>query len=590
MKSTLKKYYNILRDFIFRISIGKLVAILLVLLVTTATYAIAGISYNLSEQIIRRKTDRYCKDILKEISANIDMKLEEVDNLTTFICYNETIQSQINKINRSGDDSVLYEKKVLEKELINMTVANKSLKEITILTSSGQSAWISQPNTEFTVDSPILNSLHEQQGSLCWITVMKEDGPEIMAGRTINDLGHQTSIGDFLVHFDEQILHNILKQKEFFEEGTLCIIDQNGTILSSNIPDDIGRTHIYQNLLAETTESTTNLKLDNSQEWLTFCNIANADWKLVSLIPNIAYEKEIIWLRRCIFLISFATIFAATLLIISLANKLFFPLKQLGNMMKSVGDGNFDVSKPSYYKNDIGELYDYFIDMVCKVQKLINTTNQQQLLLQKAELNSLRMQINPHFIYNTLESVKWMAYINDNEEIVTMVKALGDFMRNNISGPEFITVKKELENANCYLTIQKLRYEKKLEVQIEIDSRLYQAQIPKLILQPLIENSIVHGLEPKAEMGKIQIKGWKQEEDLFIEVTDNGIGFSMDALRHLDLNAPIPANSEKSGNLGMKNVHQRIQMYYGKEYGLEIRSKFGFETTVRIKLPYRYLT
>lgn len=583
MKSTLKKYYRVLRDFIFQISIGKLVSFLLILLVTLATYAIAGISYNLSEQIIQRKTDRYCKDILSEISTNINVKLEEVDNLTTFICYNETIQSQINKINRLDPDSVLYEKKILEKELINMTVANKSLKEITILTSSGHSAWISQPNTEFTIDSPILDTLHQHQGSLCWITLNKEEGPEVIAGRTINDLGVQTSIGDFLVHFDEQILHNILKQKNFFEEGTLCIIDEDGIILSSNIPEYIGQTHAYQNLL---TGTDSNIKLDNSQEWLTFCNIANADWKLVSLIPDIAYEREIIQLRRCIFLISFLTIIMATILVISLTNKLFFPLQQLGKMMKSVGDGNFNVSKPAYYKNDIGELYDYFIDMVCKVQKLINTTNHQQLLLQKAELNSLRMQINPHFIYNTLESIKWMAYVNDNEEIVTMVKALGDFMRNNISGPEFITVEKELENVNCYLTIQKYRYEKKLEVQIEIEPQLYPARIPKLILQPLIENSIVHGLEPKSEKGKVHIKGWLDGQDLFIEITDNGVGFPKEVLRQLDLNSPIPMNSIKSGNLGMKNVHQRIQMYYGKEYGLEIRSTFGIETSVRIKLPY----
>lgn len=588
MKAMLRNHYRILRDFIYQISIGKLVSLLLILLITAATFAIAGISYNLSEQIIRRKSDRYCKDILKEISSNIDMKLQEVDNLTTFICYNETVQSQINKINRLENSFVLYEKKVLEKELINMTVANKSLKEITILTSSGQSAWISQPNTEFTIDSPILDTLHRNQGSLCWITLIKDDGPQVIAGRTINDLGLQTSIADFLVHFDEQILHNILQQKAFFEDGTLCIIDRNGTILSSNIPKYIGQTHQYQNLLADTTETASNIKLDNSQEWLTFCNIANADWKLVSLIPNIAYEREIIWLRRCIFLIAFCTISVTTVLVISLTNRLFYPLRQLGNMMKTVGDGNFNVSKPAHYRNDIGELYDYFIDMVCKVQKLITTTNQQQILLQKAELNSLRMQINPHFIYNTLESIKWMAYINDNEEIVTMVKALGDFMRNNISGPEFITVEKELENANCYLTIQKRRYEKKLEVQIEMDPQLYQSQIPKLILQPLIENSIVHGLEPKSEQGKIHIRGWRQDSDLIIEITDNGVGFSKEILQALDLNAPAPLHPGKGSNLGMRNVHQRIQMYYGKEYGLAIRSEFGIETTVRIRLPCKY--
>lgn len=215
--------------------------------------------------------------------------------------------------------------------------------------------------------------------------------------------------------------------------------------------------------------------------------------------------------------------------------------------MKSVGKGDFNVYKPAYYQNDIGILYDYFIDMVKEVQNLIQTTNQQQILLQKTELNSLRMQINPHFIYNTLESIKWIAYMNGNKEIVVMVKALGDFMRCNISGPEFITIEKELENIHCYLTIQKFRYNDKLDVQIDIPPELYRAKIPKLLIQPLIENSIVHGLEQKAGNGEIVIKGTREQEDVIIDIIDNGIGFSKLSLENLDLDFISPEDTRKNG-------------------------------------------
>ena len=537
MKCKISKRLKSFRDSIYRISVQHLVAALLILLITVSTLAITGISYTLSEQIISKKNSKYCIDILNEISTNIHTKLKEVDSLTTYICYNETVQSQINKMNHARGDSFLYEKKILEKELINMTVANESLKEMTIMTSSGQSAWISQPYPEFSSASPILDTLYSQQGSLCWITLDKEDTPTIIAGRTINDLGVQKIIGYFLVRFDDKLLTDILEQKEYFKDGSLCIVDGKGTILSSNQPGERGKMYPSFHLL---TEATVSKKLDDSQEWLTSCIIPGSEWRLVSTIPNISYEKEIIWLRGCVIIIALAMIIVAIFISIAITRQLFLPLDKLCQMMKSVGKGDFNVSKPAYYQNDIGVLYDYFIDMVKEVRNLIQTTNQQQLRLQKTELNSLRMQINPHFIYNTLESIKWIAYMNDNKEIVIMVKALGDFMRSNISGPEFITIEKELENIHCYLTIQKFRYNDKLDVRIDIPPDLYHAKIPKLLIQPLIENSIVHGLEQKAGDGKIIIKGIREQEDVIIDIIDNGIGFSKLSLENLDLDFISP--------------------------------------------------
>lgn len=572
MKCKISKRLKSFRDSIYRISVQHLVAALLILLITVSTLAITGISYTLSEQIISKKNSKYCIDILNEISTNIHTKLKEVDSLTTYICYNETVQSQINKMNHARGDSFLYEKKILEKELINMTVANESLKEMTIMTSSGQSAWISQPYPEFTSASPILDTLYSQQGSLCWITLDKEDTPTIIAGRTINDLGVQKIIGYFLVRFDDKLLTDILEQKEYFKDGSLCIVDGKGTILSSNQPGERGKMYPSFHLL---TEATVSKKLDDSQEWLTSCIIPGSEWRLVSTIPNISYEKEIIWLRGCVIIIALAMIIVAIFISIAITRQLFLPLDKLCQMMKSVGKGDFNVSKPAYYQNDIGVLYDYFIDMVKEVRNLIQTTNQQQLLLQKTELNSLRMQINPHFIYNTLESIKWIAYMNDNKEIVIMVKALGDFMRSNISGPEFITIEKELENIHCYLTIQKFRYNDKLDVRIDIPPDLYHAKIPKLLIQPLIENSIVHGLEQKAGDGKIIIKGIREQEDVIIDIIDNGIGFSKLSLENLDLDFISPEDTRKNGGLGMKNVHQRIKMYYGESYGLSVTSEYG---------------
>ena len=571
--------------FIFhKISIQKIMILTLTFIITFSALIIAGISYTLSEKIIHRKTLEYTTDILGETSNNISTKLAEIDNLTTYICCNTTIQAQIKRLNFADSNSQIYEeKRILEKELINMTVANDYLKETTIITSTYQAAWLSQPTLNFPPESDVYRTLDNTSGGLCWITILDDDAPQIVAGRIVNDLGSQQKLGYLLVRFDTELLLDMLSQKKLFEAGLVCIIDENGTIIASNQETSLGNT--YQNFhLIQSHPSPQKLKQSN--EWLTYCSIPGTSWKLVSSIPSVAYEREIIQLRNYIVILSLIIVFLSIVIAARTSKLIFQPIKNLCKIMPSVGQGNFDVIEPSQYQNEIGELYNYFFNMVQDIQTLIYKTKQQQQMLQKTELNSLRMQINPHFIYNTLESIKWIAYMEENEEIVTMVKALGDFMRSSISGSEFISVEKELDNIQCYLTIQKFRYGDKLSVKISIPEELYQAQIPKLLLQPLIENAMVHGLEQKMGNGVISISGFVQNSDLYIDIIDNGIGFSCVALEKLNAALNTPNDTSVSFGLGMRNVHQRIQMYYGEIYGLKVTSQYGVETRVQIHIPF----
>lgn len=576
---------NFIRDRLFSIPIRNLIAALFVFLIICSTLLIASLSYNLSESAIEEKTSGYCVDLLNEMGTTICKERDEINSLSTYICYNETIQNQLIRLNQTSGRDYYSEKAILEKEIINMTVANSSMKAITLMTKNGQSAWISQPEPSFTPDMPVWSVLSKKKGSIYWFAEKEEDEQiRLYAGRVIYNLGTQKEIGYFLVRFDEKIFSDILVQKEFFKQGHLFIIDSSGTVISSNQEGNLGKKYSYPGDLSKTPS---NYKLNETQEWITLCDIPNSNWKLVSVIPCVAYEKEIIALRKYIFLIASATIVIGIVVVIYLTRKLFAPLTDLCQIMESVGKGNFNITKPYYYQNDIGTLYDYFINMVHETQNLLVTTQRQQTLLQKSELNSLRMQINPHFIYNTLESIKWIAFINHSEEIVTMVTALGNFMRNNISGSEFVTLEKELENIKCYLTIQKLRYRDKFEVEFDIATELLSAQMPKLLLQPLVENAIVHGLEPMIGIGKILIRGRLENSDIVICIIDNGIGFTEDSLEYQNQNLAVPGDNDHRESLGIKNVHQRIQMYYGEKYGLSISSQYGIETNVCLRIPYK---
>ena len=196
--------------------------------------------------------------------------------------------------------------------------------------------------------------------------------------------------------------------------------------------------------------------------------------------------------------------------------------------------------------------------------------------IRKYELNMLYSQINPHFLYNTLDTIVWMAEFNNNSEVIETTKSLAEFFRLSLNNGEMITtIDKEINHVRQYLIIQKKRYQDKLNYQISIDENLKKIKIPKLILQPIVENSIYHGIKELDTNGLIKIKVFEENKDIIILITDNGIGY--------DINNKVKS-SKKLGGVGLKNVDERIKLFYGDRYGLHIKSEVGIGTVVTIRL------
>ena len=565
------------------VSIRKQVAALLLLFIVVPVTTLAVISYNLSKQVIQRKTTLYNIDILTEISNNIERRLGEIDSLTVYICCNDSIQNRVKAINAASERGRLVAlKQQLVRELINMTVANSAIREFTLCTTSGVETGNSLVGTTSVISyAPSdLERLRDARGSLVWIARSGDD-PSILLGREINDLATQQPIGYLIARYDDSVLTNILDDTSYFEDGALHLIDEGNRVISSNRPGVLGQPFEYAGVLDAGKDS---MYVPGAGLYVSYCPVPGTGWRLVSVIPAVFYEKEILQLRLYTVLLAAGVALIMMLIAWRFARNLINPIMNLCAVMHKVGDGDFDVKQPVPYRNEIGMLYRYFYQMVDRVQELIRQTNSQQQLIQKAELNSLRMQINPHFIYNTLESIKWIAHLNKNEDIVVMVKALADFMRSSISGSEFVTLKTEMTSVENYLTIQKYRYGSRLAVQIDVPEALEGMMIPKFILQPLIENAIVHGLEQKVGTGCVSIRAKRDAEDVRIVIADNGIGIPQEALNGLDLD--VSDAKSDSGGIGLRNVHQRIRMYYGKKYGLRVESIFGIETTVSIRVPF----
>lgn len=272
----------------------------------------------------------------------------------------------------------------------------------------------------------------------------------------------------------------------------------------------------------------------------------------------------------------------ALCLIISLmlSRSISLPVSRLDRAMAKVKDGDLSIRVHTKQKDELGRLTERFNQMTNDLQQYLNDTVQRQNDLNETRLRLYQSQLNPHFLYNTLDSIKWNAKINQLPEIATMAENLAVILRRSISSKPFITLEQELESLNNYIQIQKIRFSGRFLYEIEIPDRLEQCMIPKMILQPLVENAILHGLEG-SDNGYICIYASQVGDNLHISVTDDGCGMSQEMLNWLNSDHP----EKQEGHLGLYNVIQILKLYYGQEYGLQSALSAEGGTIVTVILP-----
>jgi two-component system sensor histidine kinase YesM len=263
------------------------------------------------------------------------------------------------------------------------------------------------------------------------------------------------------------------------------------------------------------------------------------------------------------------------------------PISELCDVAKSAGSGDFEVrAREEQQDEELAVLSTSFNQMVEQIGDLVEDIRVEQLNLRATELKLLQAQINPHFLYNTLDAIIWLAESGQKDQVVMMVTALSDFFRTTLSkGKDYITVKEEETHIRSYLQIQHFRYRDILEYEIQIPEELYQYEILKLTLQPLVENALYHGIKNKRGKGQILVTGEQIGEELVFCVRDNGKGMGSKRLEEVRRLIDGDANPEETSGFGLFNVAQRIRLNYGVEYGLELSSVYGEWTEAKVRIP-----
>jgi len=423
----------------------------------------------------------------------------------------------------------------------------------------------------------IFEDSHPWVVSLCRATTYYENGkPTILL--TVVDMNFRTI---------EQMCNNVSLGKR----GYIYIIDKSG-----NMVYHPQQQMIYAGLKTENTmealmkEPGTYFEdFNGERRVMTIKNVSYSGWKIV----DISYVDELITNKKyfnnfIVYIFLFSIIFEI-LASMFISYKISQPIKRLERQMKKVENGDFNISVEKNInaeekgEDEVRQLSRTFNMMVAKIKTLMNQIITEQEEKRKSELKALQAQINPHFLYNTLDSIIWMNENKNYEGVSVMVSALAKLFRISLSkGNEIISIDDELEHARSYLTIQKIRFKDKFDYYIEIEPALETARTLKLILQPIIENAIYHGISPLNEKGIIKISVKSEEENILFQVSDNGYGIKPEILKGL-LNQE--SKCYHSGGVGLKNVNERIKLYYGEKYGIEIMSEVDVGTTVNIRIP-----
>jgi two-component system sensor histidine kinase YesM len=407
---------------------------------------------------------------------------------------------------------------------------------------------------------------------------------EIVAGKKPFSQGGQYGILNDVDQRVQQMIDNTDSEKGRIK---LSVIQRTLRTLRSDI-DLVGvqiaqhRTFDENMLLMEQIRDVSQLVEDNIQEYALFeVNRTQQQYQVMQVgLTRWAIGGLGVILAAILF-----SIVAAW----QISKSIYVPIKKLHDVTTTIARHDLEALVTADNADEITELGMSFNIMVGKIRELLDAKITEHENLKKAELRALQAQINPHFLYNTLDAIIWMAQVNQTAQVVELVRVLSRFFRITLSkGKDWITVRDEVEHIECYLAIQKMRYRDILDYRIDVPADMLDGQMLKLTLQPLVENALYHGIKNKRSGGAIVVRGRRLDGDqLLIEVEDNGIGMVWDKLAQIRalLDGEAGGLVVAESGYGINNVNQRIKLYYGQQYGLSIHSEYLHGTRVSLIIP-----
>lgn len=523
----------------------------------------------------------YVSDITKQTTYNMEVNIDYIESLSRDMLMNTVIQSELLSVNRKKPKGYALRQahKQVEKELEPDALYDPNIVSFSVISDSGIEFTVQKVAGSKIQQAYTKDEIYDANGSTVWGLV---DGNDICISRAILNLTTMKPIGYINIVLESKYFGNIIADTSTSYASGSYVVDEKGIIVCSNNQNYIGRKFPVEIGNIKTSRRTYYNAIDSEKAYYYKGKVMNNGWQMVTTIPLNEVDRDINRFTLITMLICILAILPAFAGSVVLTNRITKPTKRLLTSMKLFGGGNFSHRVEITSKDEIGQISEEYNSMADNIEELVERILNMEISQKQAEIEFLKMQINPHFLYNTLDTISWMGTMNGNEEISEIAIALGDLLRATIKSESFITVRQELKSVKDYLFIQGYRFGNKMQVTYEVDEGTLEYVLPNFILQPLIENAIIHGLEPKIEQGHLLIRVQIASGMLDFCILDDGIGMDEEEVETLYQQCRVEKNRS---SIGIKNVYRRLLLYYGDICGFSIESRKNGGMKVSFRIP-----
>lgn len=587
-------------EYIMNIKMKNKIILLCVLAIVASTTFTGLIVYQGAASIIEKNVYNHTSETIQQSVNFLNEKLNSVLIQAHLLQTNSDFITAIKNVSFEKRINYALEFSRVEPILSQMKARDRFIHSILVYTPRGSFYNITNmPRKNLDVPKTKLFDKVEEDGLIYWGVagedeIFHSENPVIPIIMKITIWDLNTSNMFVIVNLKQSTFANYLTRMTEKTKGEVYILNHHNDLVTGvekgQYVNTLGEKDFIELLSA--TQETGYFKYynHNSKEKL-LVNVSRFpinEWRMVSIQREKDIKSDISMIKALVFLSALIFISLTTLLSVFLASSITKPINRLQKMMEVSPEQHFSNRFHARYNDEVGQLGQSFDFMSDQIQTLLEKlkleqehVKQEQQLKRKAELKALQAQINPHFLYNALDSIYWRSAMQGNDLVSEMAISLSNLFRMGLNkGKEITTIHNELQHVENYLKIQKIIYEGKFDYEINADKEVLEYKTVKLILQPLVENSIVHGFEDMEKGGRIVVNVKKENDKVCFEVIDNGCGFEEKEMMQV-----LQTSGQECGGYALSNVFQRIKLHYGEEYGLNIKSVPFEETKIAIWIP-----
>lgn len=545
---------------------------------------------------------------LQHFIYNVNRNIEICENASqTFINNKKFLDYLLRRDEISADELIEFKNGAL-REVQSIQALNSDIYRIRIFVKNSpfHEIWPTIYDERRITDSEWINEVMNMQGKFFWRLNHIDDikytnatyEDEVISLYREVKFPDNEYMGIIEVNMLTSTFFNEMYSIDVNNDSFICLVSSKKSLFFNKKDIFYKRNSMDDRLLTQMLNEKTkgkagdfNLKFNGKTLMAAYNYIPKMDTYIYKIISIEKITQKLNNARNYIILIIIGAFMILSAITFFITSVILNKIKIVKSLMRKVQDGDLDIDIKALGNDEIGELAGHFRKMLQKIKELISVVINNQVAIKSAEIKTLQAQINSHFTYNTLETIEMMAEVKEQYDIADAVSLLGRLMRYSMSWDmTCISLSDEIEYVRNYIELINIKYHNIIDLQVHAEERLLRNEIPKMSLQPIIENSVFHGIKPKCERGTILIDVYDKDVNIIIEVTDNGRGIDYDKLYSIKKKIEINSSSlENAGeeSIGLRNVNERIKLYYGTNFGLAITSEKDAFTKIIIKLPFK---